>query len=109
MSKEYFTTAQVYELEQFFNQYKPTDETISFGSHAKITDQKLLRIKNELDSIEVNESVCRKELLNKHYPMDGSWLDEFHDNNFRVVLCNVRKLMPEKEFKTINGHITRLK
>jgi len=53
MAKEYFTTAQVYELEQFFSQYKPTDEVIIFGSHVRITDQSLF-IKSHLAVIKNN-------------------------------------------------------
>lgn len=75
----------------------------------RLPNSKIALIKNELNALEVNESVCRKELLKKHYPIDGGVFDEFHDNNFRVVLCNVRKLMKEKEFKAINGQITRVK
>ncbi len=75
----------------------------------KLPNSKLALIKNELDLLELNEGICRNELIKKHYVIDGSWLDPFNDNNFRSTLTNARKLMPNKQFTTIKGIITRLK
>lgn len=75
----------------------------------KLPRSKVALIKLELDSFELNQSICRIKLMKKHYIVDGSLLDEFNDNNFRVVLTAVRKLMPEKKFETIDKMITRTK
>ena len=69
---------------------------------------KVALIKLELDSYELNQSICRMELMKKHYIIDGSIFDEFSDNNFIVVLTAARKLMLGKVFKTIGGQITRI-
>jgi hypothetical protein len=61
-------------------------------------------IYDQLQQMEIEES------FNKEHFILTYWddFDYFTNRSFRVIFCKVKKLLPERKFKTEHGHITRI-
>jgi|Laugrespbdmm15dd_1035085.scaffolds.fasta_scaffold430928_1 hypothetical protein len=69
----------------------------------KITKIQLLKL--ELDKLEIGESINKKEFIIANWHSN----DYFTQRSFDVVLCNTKKLLPEKRFdSTVNTEIKRV-
>ncbi len=71
----------------------------------QFTLSEILRLK--LKKLEIGQSISKSEFIEDHSDHYDNVLDE--NKCFDNILVKVRKTMPEKEFKTINGLVTRIK
>jgi len=62
-------------------------------------------IEFELNSLDLGKEIDKKQFVKKLY---GDF-DYFTQRSFDVHLSKAKKLIPNKEFKTIKGKITRVK
>jgi hypothetical protein len=58
-----------------------------------------------LEPLEVGQELDKKEFILLHW----GYCDYFVERSFDVTFCKVKKLMPEKDFKSKNKLITRIK
>jgi len=63
------------------------------------------KIAEVLEPLEVGKQFDKKTFIILHW----GYCDYFVERSFDVSFCKVKKLMPEKKFKSINKLITRIK
>jgi len=63
------------------------------------------KVEQALEPLEVGEELNKKEFILLHW---GYW-DYFVERSFDVTFCKAKKLMLEKDFKTKDRVITRIK
>jgi hypothetical protein len=69
----------------------------------KFTNNDILKLK--LSKLEIGESVNKTQFIDEHDYYDI--LDPF--KSFESGLAKIKKMFPDKEFKTIKGNVTRIK
>ena len=65
---------------------------------------KVHKVLNELQKMEVNDEISKKELILKYWDSDNFWNTRSAD----VAFNNAKKLLPEMKFRTAKGLITRI-
>lgn len=65
----------------------------------------LTKVKEKLEALKPNENFSKKEFIKEVW---GRY-DFFLDRNFSVFFANAKKLLLDKEFRTIKGMIVRTK
>jgi hypothetical protein len=69
----------------------------------KFSNNDILKLK--ISKLEVGQSINRNDFIDEH--------DYFHvldpNKSFEVAFTKIKKTMPEKQFKTIKGNVTRIK
>ena len=63
------------------------------------------KVLEALEPLEVGQELDKKAFIILHW----GYCDYFVERSFDVSFCKVKKLMPQKEFKTKNRVITRIK
>ena len=63
------------------------------------------KLSKALEPLEVGQELDKKAFILLHW----GTCDYFVERSFDVSFCKVKKLMPEKEFKSKNKKITRIK
>lgn len=63
------------------------------------------KIADMLDTLQVGKGFDKKEFVKSHW----GYSDYFKERTFDVSFCKAKKQMPEKDFKSIKGVITRIK
>ena len=58
---------------------------------------------DKLAAMQLDDSFSKRNFIEKY----RGFYDYFADRSFSVLFCNIKKLFPKKEFKTIKGHIVR--
>lgn len=62
------------------------------------------KVSEALEPLEVGQELNKKAFIILHW----GYCDYFVERSFDVSFCKVKKLMPEKKFKTKNKKITRI-
>ena len=63
-------------------------------------------LREELDTLKVGESMCKKEFIKKHWHT----VDYFSRRSFDVVFCKLKKTFEDKEFDgRLNLEIKRVR
>lgn len=68
-------------------------------------DKYLKVIYDALEGLGIDESFSKPNFIEKH----RGYYDYFQDRSFSAMLCNIKKLFPDRTFKTIKKHIVRTK
>ena len=63
------------------------------------------KIAQALETLQVEEGFNKKEFVKLHW----GYCDYFVERTFDVSFCKAKKQMPDKDFKSIKGIITRIK
>jgi hypothetical protein len=63
------------------------------------------KVLEALEHLEVGQELDKKKFILLHW----GYCDYFVERSFDVTFCKVKKLMPEKDFKSKNKLITRIK
>jgi len=63
------------------------------------------KVAEKLQSLKLAQSFSKKTFIKEVWGDD----DYFVDRTFSVAFASAKKLLPEKQFKTIEGNVTRIK